>query len=86
MPTRNIRRGAAPAFALPRAERDLGTMVFEDDKGQKISVDQQLETHEGKTPVLGDYRTRGLRDGPEGVSPKDRRDRAILATLLYPAS
>ena len=86
VPTRNIRRGAAPASALPRAERDLGTMVFEDDKGQKISVDQQLETHEGKTPVLGDYRTRGLRDGPEGVSPKDRRDRAILATLLYPAS
>ena len=44
VPTRNIRRGAAPASALPRAERELGTMVFEDDKGQKISVDQWLDS------------------------------------------
>ena len=64
VPTRNIRRGAAPASALPRAARDLGTMVFEDDKGQKISVDQRLESHEGKPSALGDHRARGLARRP----------------------
>ena len=64
VPTRNIRRGAAPASALPRAARDLGTMVFEDDKGQKISVDQRLESQEGKPSALGDHRARGLARRP----------------------
>lgn len=41
-PTRNIRRGAAPASALPADPRPLGAFSFDDDKGQPITVDQWL--------------------------------------------
>jgi integrase/recombinase XerD len=41
------------------------------------------ETTEGKTPALGDYQTRRLLLAPEGKSLKAKRDRALLATLLY---
>ena len=34
---------------------------------------------------LGDHQARALLDAPEGVSVKGKRDRAILATLLYHA-
>jgi site-specific recombinase XerD len=44
-----------------------------------------IESYEGKTPVLGDNQARTLLDAPEGVSLKGKRDRAILATLLYHA-
>ena len=43
-PTRNIRRGPAPPSPLPRAERDLDGLVFEDDKGQNITVKQWLDS------------------------------------------
>ena len=43
VPTRNIRRGAAPPAPLPRAERNLDAVVFEDDKGQKITAGQWLD-------------------------------------------
>ncbi|MBV8618074.1 MAG: serine hydrolase [Curvibacter sp.] len=38
-PTRNIRRGAAPASALPADPRPLGQLMFEDDKGRALSID-----------------------------------------------
>lgn len=41
-PTRNIRRGAAPASALLADPRPLGAFSFDDDKGQPITVDQWL--------------------------------------------
>ncbi len=41
-PTRNIRRGSAAASALPADPRPLGALVFDDDKGQPITVDQWL--------------------------------------------
>lgn len=41
--------------------------------------------YEGKTPAIGDHRARGLLDAPNSVSLKGKRDRAILATLLYHA-
>ena len=44
-----------------------------------------VESYEGKTPALGDHQARALLDAPEGVSVKGKRDRAILATLLYHA-
>ena len=44
-----------------------------------------IESHEGKTPALGDHQARRLLDAPEGVSLKGKRDRAILAMLLYHA-
>lgn len=42
-PTHNIRRGAAPASALPAEPRPLGALQFEDDKGQPITVEQWQE-------------------------------------------
>jgi integrase/recombinase XerD len=44
-----------------------------------------VESYEGKTPALGDHQARKLLDAPDGVSIKGKRDRALLATLLYHA-
>ena len=44
-----------------------------------------VESYEGKTPALGDHQARALLEAPNGVSLKGKRDRAILATLLYHA-
>jgi site-specific recombinase XerD len=44
-----------------------------------------VESYEGKTPALGDHQARALLDVPEGDTLKGRRDRAMLATLLYHA-
>jgi integrase/recombinase XerD len=43
------------------------------------------DSPEGKTPALGDHQARRLLDAPDGLSIKGKRDRAILATLLYHA-
>lgn len=45
----------------------------------------QVESEEGKTPALGDHQARLLLDAPDDVSLKGKRDRALLATLLYHA-
>jgi integrase/recombinase XerD len=42
-----------------------------------------VESYEGKTPALGDHQARLLLDAPDTGTLKGRRDRAILATLLY---
>ena len=39
--------------------------------------------NEGKTPALGDHQARSLLDAPDAGTIKGRRDRAILAVLLY---
>lgn len=44
-----------------------------------------VESYEGKTPALGDHQARALLDVPEADTLKGRRDRAMLATLLYHA-
>ncbi len=44
-----------------------------------------VEGYEGKTPALGDHQARKLLDAPEGDTLKAKRDRALLATLLYHA-
>ncbi|MCM8597579.1 MAG: tyrosine-type recombinase/integrase [Candidatus Accumulibacter sp.] len=44
-----------------------------------------VESYEGKTPALGDHQARQLLDAPDGASLKGKRDRALLATLLYHA-
>lgn len=44
-----------------------------------------VETYEGKTPALGDHQARQLLEAPGDVSVKGKRDRAMLATLLYHA-
>lgn len=45
----------------------------------------KVGSHEGRTPALGDHQARKLLDAPEGASLKAKRDRAIIATLLYHA-
>ena len=44
-----------------------------------------VESYEGKTPALGDHQARTLLGAPEGDTLKSKRDRALLATLLYHA-
>lgn len=44
-----------------------------------------VESYEGKTPALGDHQARQLLDAPDSASLKGKRDRAMLATLLYHA-
>jgi site-specific recombinase XerD len=44
-----------------------------------------VESYEGKTPALGDHQARTLLDTPKGDTLKSKRDRALLATLLYHA-
>ena len=41
--------------------------------------------YEGKTPALGDHQARKLLEAPAADTLKGKRDRAILATLLYHA-
>lgn len=45
----------------------------------------KVDSGEGRTPALGDHQARKLLDAPEGDSLKDKRDKALLATLLYHA-
>ena len=45
----------------------------------------KVDNQEGRTPALGDHQARKLLDAPEGATLKTKRDRAILATLLYHA-
>lgn len=42
-----------------------------------------VDSYKGKTPALGDAQARQLLDFPAGELLKDKRDRALLATLLY---
>jgi site-specific recombinase XerD len=40
-------------------------------------------SNEGKTPALGDHQARALLDAPDPETLKGKRDRALLAVLLY---
>lgn len=40
-------------------------------------------SNEGKTPALGDHQARALLDAPDPDTLKGKRDRALLAVLLY---
>ena len=44
-----------------------------------------VESYEGKTPALGDHQARRLLEAPDSDNLKGKRDRAMLATLLYHA-
>jgi len=61
---------------------DQNAVTHNPVKGVKRPVP---ETTEGKTPALGDHQARKLLDAPSGDTLKAKRDRAILATLLYHA-
>jgi integrase/recombinase XerD len=45
----------------------------------------KVDSGEGRTPALGDHQARELLDTPQGDSLQGKRDRAILAALLYHA-
>ena len=45
----------------------------------------KAKSGEGKTPAIGDYQARELLAAPDDETVKDKRDRAILSTLLYHA-
>jgi site-specific recombinase XerD len=61
---------------------DQNAVTHNPVKGVKRPVP---ETTEGKTPALGDHQARKLLAAPAGDTIKAKRDRAILATLLYHA-
>lgn len=42
-----------------------------------------IETHEGKTPGLSDPQAKALLKAPDAETLKGKRDRAVLAVLLY---
>jgi site-specific recombinase XerD len=44
-----------------------------------------VESYEGKTPAIGDHQARELLAAPPGDDLRGKRDRAMLATLLYHA-
>jgi site-specific recombinase XerD len=41
------------------------------------------DSHEGKTPAIGDHQARALLEAPDATTLCGLRDRAMLATLLY---
>jgi len=61
---------------------DQNAVTHNPVKGVKRPVP---ETTEGKTPALGDAQARRLLAAPAGNTIKAKRDRAMLATLLYHA-
>jgi integrase/recombinase XerD len=61
---------------------DQNAVTHNPVKGVKRPVP---ETTEGKTPALGDHQARKLLAAPARDTLKAKRDRAILATLLYHA-
>jgi integrase/recombinase XerD len=61
---------------------DKNAVTHNPVKGVKRPVP---ETYEGKTPALGDHQARQLLEAPDNSTLKGKRDRAMLATLLYHA-
>ena len=43
----------------------------------------KIDSHEGKTPAIGDDQARALLTAPDPTTLQGQRDRAILSTLLY---
>lgn len=77
-----IRHRLAALSSLFEYLCEKNTVTHNPVKGVKRPA---VESYEGKTPALGDHQARKLLDAPDGDSLKGKRDRAILATLLYHA-
>ena len=75
-----IRRKLAALSALFRYLCDNNAIAGNPVDGVKRPA---TNANEGKTPALGDSQVRRLMDAPAEDSIKGKRDRAILATLLY---
>jgi hypothetical protein len=44
VPSRNIRHGSAPVAVLPVAGKPIGNFVFDDDKGNKTTIDDWFKS------------------------------------------
>jgi len=77
-----IRHRLAALSSLFEYLCERNTVTHNPVKGVKRPA---VESYEGKTPALGDHQARKLLDIPDGGSLKGKRDRAMLATLLYHA-
>ncbi len=77
-----IRHRLAALSSLFEYLCEKNTVTHNPVKGVKRPA---VESYEGKTSALGDHQARKLLDAPDGISLKGKRDRAILAALLYHA-
>ncbi len=78
----SIRHRLAALSSLFEYLCEKNTVTHNPVKGVKRPA---VESYEGKTPAIGDHQARELLNAPDGSSLKGKRDRAILATLLYHA-
>jgi site-specific recombinase XerD len=77
-----IRHRLAALSSLFEYLCDKNAVTHNPVKGVKRPV---VESYEGKTPALGDHQARELLEAPPADDLKGKRDRAMLATLLYHA-
>ena len=77
-----IRRWVSALASLFDYLCDQNAATHNPVKGVKRPVPETLES---KTPALGDHQARKLLVAPAGDTLKAKRDRAMLATLLYHA-
>ena len=76
----SIRRKLAALSSLYEYLCDRQAVTHNPVKGVKRPA---VDTYEGKTPALSDGQARQLLDAPDPTTGKGKRDRAILAVLLY---
>jgi len=75
-----VRRKLAALSSLYEYLCDRQAVAHNPVKGVKRS---SVESYEGKTPALANSQARQLLDAPDATTLKGKRDRAILAALLY---
>ena len=75
-----IRRKLAALSSLFEYLCETNAVVGNPVKGVKRP---KMISAEGKTPAIGDHQARSLLAAPDAATPRGKRDRAILSTLLY---
>lgn len=78
----SIRSKLASLSSLFEYLCDKNAVTHNPVKGTKRS---SVESYEGKSPALGDHQARALLESPKTATLKGKRDRAIIAVLLYHA-
>ncbi|WP_042319774.1 tyrosine-type recombinase/integrase [Paraburkholderia caledonica] len=75
-----IRRKLAALSSLFEYLCEKNAVDFNPVRGAKRP---KVDSNEGRTPALGDHQARALLDAPDPTTLKGKRDRAMLAVLLY---
>lgn len=75
-----IRRKLAALSSLFEYLCEQNAVDFNPVRGAKRP---KVDSNEGRTPALGDHQARALLEAPDPTTLKGRRDRALLAVLLY---